>query len=116
MKTYENITCVPHAASRGVHACAAASPNHIHILYTSNSCEVGVHSARSAVERSNSNNNMALAATHHRDAVLHTRAKIHENVNMKYRYTLIPEYTYTCDTHAHTLCEEGAAGAAGAAA
>ncbi len=62
-----------HQLHRGVsvHACTAASPNHIHILHTSNSCEVGVHSARSAVARSNNNNNMALAATHHRDAVLH---------------------------------------------
>ena len=99
-------------ATRCIAGCAcvrcSVAKSYTHILHTSNSCEVGVHSARSAVERSNSNNNMALAATHHRDAVLHNRAKIHENVNMKYRCTIISEYTYTSVTQAHTLCEAGA--------
>ena len=44
-RTYENILCVPPAASRGGHACAAASPNYTHILHPSNSCGACVRSA-----------------------------------------------------------------------
>ncbi len=89
-----------------------------HILHARKSCEVGVHSARSAVERSNNNNNSNIWLWSPPNIAMPccSRAKLHGNVNMKYRYTIIPEYTYTCDTHARTSCEAGAARAAGASA
>lgn len=59
---------------RWVHACAAALPNHTHILHARNSCEACVHSARSAEERSNNTWKHPLA-TQHLAVVLHPQPK-----------------------------------------